>query len=496
MELQNNIPTHQPLSEVDMAKAGHDLTSWILQDDMFDQDFCYGAKESHSPFVGVESQCDSPFIDIDVKDHLFDVDVTKIDDFFINLKDEEQKHQIPEQEQHVTEEPSSISMIILDDDIHLDNLMKAEMNQQLQLQRLQFIKENEERDLKERERQLQLKHEKNMEEALLYQERLIQQEKQQQIFQQKRQELQQLQEQQQNLMQESQQDIKNSFTLFSEIKESDEIVYLGSIDSPESAYVSANCSPSYDQSSGIQSSPCIIPVTISEACSNFGKQEQFNQVSFSNVNEQEKYQPGRLVIKVKKHTVPVINVTAPSVPTIESTEEVSQDSSTPTLKDVLQSDYAEDFIRDLMTSSSPSPSFEGKSYHDEDSIMSDESMDDEIPNNISSLLSPSSTYSSDYSSSQSCSPSPSQCSGRSIKIGVRGRPYATADRKERKKEQNKRAALRYREKKREEEMGLQKILDKEEARRIKLQEKYRSLQMEIKCMKKLAREMLTAQGKI
>jgi len=469
MALQNN----QHLSEVDIALAGHDLTSWVLEDDMCDQLFYYGAEESHSHFVGAEQGCDDAFNNIDVQDYLLDTDVTKIEDCFQNYKDEIQHHQIPEEKQEVIEvfEPFTTDVMILNDDMHMDELVKAEMKHQHQLDLLKYVKENEEQELLEKQQQLQLKQERELREALLYQEHVMQQENKQRL--EKLEELSKLQQQQQHLMQQS---------------------TISLIRSPESGYGSVDSSPSYETCSDVSpstfsgtSAPCIIPVTISEACSSFGAQEeQFTQIECSDIDEQEKFKPGKLIIKVKKHCVPVI--VSPS--TIEAEE--SRDFSERTLKEVLQSDDADMLIRNLMNSSSSAPSF----THQEEtcsSVMSDDSMDDEIPNNIGSLLSPSSSvYSSDYSSS----PSPSEFTKRASKVGVRGRPYATADRKERKKEQNKRAALRYREKRREEEMRLQKIVDKEHAKRSELIEKYRSLQMEVKCMKKLARDMLVAQGKI
>jgi hypothetical protein len=69
-------------------------------------------------------------------------------------------------------------------------------------------------------------------------------------------------------------------------------------------------------------------------------------------------------------------------------------------------------------------------------------------------------------------------------------PYSPMEKKLRKKEQNKRAALRYRQKKKEEEDSIFSLLQREEARQKDLKEKYDSLQMEMRLLKNLMREVI------
>ena len=69
-------------------------------------------------------------------------------------------------------------------------------------------------------------------------------------------------------------------------------------------------------------------------------------------------------------------------------------------------------------------------------------------------------------------------------------------RKERKKEQNKQAALRYRQKKRQEDDKLMVQVEAQEERQKKLKAKYSNLKQELSYLKKLMREVLIAKGTV
>lgn len=77
--------------------------------------------------------------------------------------------------------------------------------------------------------------------------------------------------------------------------------------------------------------------------------------------------------------------------------------------------------------------------------------------------------------------------------GARKTPYVE-DRKERKKEQNKQAALRYRQKKKQEEDDLIEKIQAEEERQEKLKTKYSGLKQELSYLKKIMREVFIARG--
>lgn len=76
---------------------------------------------------------------------------------------------------------------------------------------------------------------------------------------------------------------------------------------------------------------------------------------------------------------------------------------------------------------------------------------------------------------------------------ARKAPYPE-DRKERKKEQNKQAALRYRQKKKQEEDDLMGKIEVEEERQEKLRATYKGLKQELGYLKKIMREMFMAKG--
>lgn len=84
-------------------------------------------------------------------------------------------------------------------------------------------------------------------------------------------------------------------------------------------------------------------------------------------------------------------------------------------------------------------------------------------------------------------------SPRKRKANPRSSAYPEG-RKERKKEQNKQAALRYRHKKKQEDDEIMGKIEEEEERQRKLKEKYKDLKQELTYMKKIMREVLIAQG--
>jgi len=76
-----------------------------------------------------------------------------------------------------------------------------------------------------------------------------------------------------------------------------------------------------------------------------------------------------------------------------------------------------------------------------------------------------------------------------------GKPYPEG-RKERKKEQNKQAALRYRQKKKQEEDDFMGKIRAEEDRKKELTKQYNNIKQELSCMKKIMREVFIAKGLI
>jgi len=77
--------------------------------------------------------------------------------------------------------------------------------------------------------------------------------------------------------------------------------------------------------------------------------------------------------------------------------------------------------------------------------------------------------------------------------GARSTPYPES-RKERKKEQNKQAALRYRQKKKQEEEDAHSLLKREEDKQKELKEKYSNIKQEMTYLKKIMREVFIAKG--
>jgi len=104
-----------------------------------------------------------------------------------------------------------------------------------------------------------------------------------------------------------------------------------------------------------------------------------------------------------------------------------------------------------------------------------------------------SEFEEDWSQSELHSYSRSPGKKKSRKSNGRVAPYPT-DKRERKKEQNKQAALRYRHKKRQEDDVIMAQIKTEEERQEKLQAKYSNLKQELACMKKIMREVFIAKG--
>lgn len=77
--------------------------------------------------------------------------------------------------------------------------------------------------------------------------------------------------------------------------------------------------------------------------------------------------------------------------------------------------------------------------------------------------------------------------------GARSTPYPES-RRERKKEQNKQAALRYRQKKKQEEEDAHSLLKREEDKQKELKEKYSNIKQEMTYLKKIMREVFIAKG--
>jgi len=104
-----------------------------------------------------------------------------------------------------------------------------------------------------------------------------------------------------------------------------------------------------------------------------------------------------------------------------------------------------------------------------------------------------SDFEADWDQSELHSYSRSPGKNKSRKSNGRVAPYP-ADKRERKKEQNKQAALRYRHKKKQEDDTIMAQIKAEEERQEKLQAKYDNLKQELACMKKIMREVFIAKG--
>ncbi|KAF2362954.1 Basic-leucine zipper domain [Trinorchestia longiramus] len=245
--------------------------------------------------------------------------------------------------------------------------------------------------------------------------------------------------------------------------------------------------------------------------------------AFSQTNE-----PQKIVINLKRVSVfPKSSTPAPNarpsydnLTAVESSHVNAANSWTgahhlqaPTLKDVLSRNDAEDHLLDLLKPVpleepvSPSISIgEDQSYvvgsvesasanHDYISLMSpvaesvstDMTYEELTDDSEVFLLSPESC-----SSEQILSPPHITSPFKAVKSSgrkPRASPYSPMEKKLRKKEQNKRAALRYRHKKKEEEDTILSLLQTEEARQKDLKEKYYSLQMEVRLLKNLMKEV-------
>lgn len=236
----------------------------------------------------------------------------------------------------------------------------------------------------------------------------------------------------------------------------------------------------------------------------------------------ERKEPQKIVINLRRVTLPAAKSSGPNVEIIPPVDPLPQDG--PTLKEVLTRDDADDFIREMVTMPTISPahlseadtqeysashssvnfedsSFEGGYASPSDLLLYSPSSS----GGLGSVHSQDAFDSNTNSSDDDVEDNPSQdaavgamrtSSGAGGGDSLRYAPYKSLEKKLRKKEQNKRAALRYRQKKKEEEETVFGILQREEEKQKKLNEKYNALQMEVKLMKKLMREMLVSKGAI
>ena len=361
-------------------------------------------------------------------------DAGKLDEYFPSLKKDE-----------VVASPSPLEAL-LSDDLDLQQLMKEEIEQQHRFDQLQFDKQREEEELLKQQREQEILRQKREQEMLAAFELQAAQERQPQPL------------------------------VYEPVVQ--EISYQDS-QSPISHDVSSSSSPLFfstdtefeDLSANSSGGPCIISVPVSEAVTHQMRPSVQSSVprfiiQYPSQESQEVplEHPQRLVINVKKV----------SLSSKRSSPQLLLAPSPPTLKEALEGDEADDFIREMIHSPQ-----EVKDDSIDSSSVSDSFGDD----SLSSFSPASSIRSAD-------SPQPEKAKG------IRGNPYSSTEKKQRKKEQNKRAALRYRQKKKEEEGGVLAELRREEEIQRKLLAKYEAVRTELKLMKKLAREMLIAQGKL
>jgi len=148
-------------------------------------------------------------------------------------------------------------------------------------------------------------------------------------------------------------------------------------------------------------------------------------------------------------------------------------------------------VESLLSSSPSSP--EQTSFHE--SLNS--SIDSAVVSDSSAVVMFNDSYFSDDASylSESSAPSPAirnKTNKRSTPYEKSGRRATNPDRKERKKEQNRSAALRYRQKKRDEKGGEEQKCQQLEARNKELREKVDSMTREINYLKDLMADVIKA----
>lgn len=452
--------SHQPLTDSELAESGLDLTSWVLQDDLYQQDFCYGAKGTHSPSaVGLPE-----FTEAGISTSLLDTDDFKLEDYF----PESLKNDLPIEERLAI--PTETPMLI-DDHLDLQDIMKEEILQQQKQQQLIYFKQQEQEELLRKQREQECIRKQKELELIKY----LQEKEEQQKKQQMEQEL----LQKQNIFLE--QSLK--FNTHTEA-DSMEILYDNSSVCSESICVSAVSSPSYlsspiqclgsDEMQVHDSGPRIISVPLAEALS---QPSTFvtNQYQPTYESPSVEITDAHFLDEKPEPTKPfVINVKRVSLPKRISSKKPSVKKPALTLKQALESREADDFINELI--SSPPP-------ESVQSIDDGENFTDCIETQSrTSAMSPENVY-SDFPESP-------------LVKGSRKSPYSVTEKKLRKKEQNKRAALRYRQKKKEEEDSVLLELRHEQQIQKQLLEKYESVRVELKLMKDLARRMLVAQGKL
>lgn len=161
-----------------------------------------------------------------------------------------------------------------------------------------------------------------------------------------------------------------------------------------------------------------------------------------------------------------------------------------TLKDILSTEKADDLIRELV-----SPASVTLIDDTNDIVLSDAESEFDESSSSSFVFSPMSHGSSELHMRPESPGSPyvDEISEEHLShASKRPGPYSVTERKLRKKEQNKRAALRYRQKKKDEGDTIYVSLEKEEQRHKELQAKFDSLNTEVNLMKKLMREVIAA----
>ena len=223
-----------------------------------------------------------------------------------------------------------------------------------------------------------------------------------------------------------------------------------------------------DKCANSSGGPCIISVPVSEAVTHEIRPSVQSSAPRLIIQlpsqEMPREHPQRLVIRVKKVYLGKKSSSRRSSPQFLSS------ASPPTLKEDLESDEADYFTRKMMISPQVNDcSTDSSSVGDDDCLSS---------------FSPASSI----RSADGLQPEKAK--------GIEGNAYRSTEKKLRKKEHDKRAALRYRRKKKEEERRVLAELRREEEYREKLLLRYEIVRKELTLIKQLFREMLVAQGKL
>lgn len=205
----------------------------------------------------------------------------------------------------------------------------------------------------------------------------------------------------------------------------------------------------------------------------------------STISSKRQQKPKKIIINLKRITRPV-------------KREVVAEPSVPTLKDIISSGEGDDLIRELVSPVTENQESDTSIIATEDDQLTD--YESNFADSQCSLFSPVSYVSGEL---QMQPESPKDCEFSedlsdyeySTSNSSRRAPYSLAERKLRKKDQNKRAALRYRQKKKDVEDTVLTSLEKEELKHLELKGKYNALHMEVQLMKKLMREVIAAKRK-